>query len=190
MQKESQSPHAARRRLLLAGLSLPALLAGCSTLLGPRTLELSLAQLQQGLRGRLPLTGRYLDFFDVKLDNPRLSLAGGRLGIGLDAAVRPTMMQYALAGNFAVSGVPRIDLDQRAILLGQVKVDNLAVNGLNTVFNQQLGRLGNLLAERFVTDVPLYRFQTTDFQLGGARFQPTNINTVANGLVITFQPML
>ncbi|WP_151448464.1 DUF1439 domain-containing protein [Lacisediminimonas profundi] len=164
-------------------------LAGCSTLLGPRTVELSLAQLQEALGRRLPLDSRYLELFDVRLDNPRLTLQEGRLGIALDAAVKPRMMQTGWSGRLALSGVPRIDLGKRAVMLGQVKVDNLTINGLSPAYSQQLVGLGNALAARLVTDLPLYTFGASDFQYAATSFQPTNINTAAKGLVITFEPV-
>jgi hypothetical protein len=177
-----------KRLMLLPLLLALALLAACSTMPGLPLLELSLAQLQDALSRRLPLNSRYLEFFDVRLANPRLGLRDGRLAITLDAAIKPAMMPSGWNGSFGVSGVPRIDLAKRAVLLSQVKVDSLNVNGLPPAYSQQLGKLGSSLAERFVTDLPIYTFGANDFQFAGLRFQPANINTTANGLVITFEP--
>lgn len=136
----------------------------------------------------MPLENRYLGLFDVRLENPRLSLAGGRLGLNLDAGVKP-IFGNTFRGGLALSGVPRLDLDKNAVLLGQVQLDRLAVDGMPANMGDQLTRLGNALAQRFASDVPIYSFNPSQFELAGMRFQPTNINTSAQGLVISFAPV-
>ena len=173
---------------LALALCMALLLGACSTLLGPRTLHLSVADLQTALANRLPLDNRYLGLFDVRLTNPQLSLQDGRLRIALDAGVRPLLAQNSWNGSFAVSGVPRIDAGKRSLMLGQIRVDNLNVNGLAPAYSSQLGRLGSALAELFITDLPIYTFKATDFSYAGMQFMPSALNTASNGLVITFEP--
>lgn len=163
-------------------------LAACASML-PNAWEIPLSQLQSTLARRLPLENRYLGLFDVRLENPRLTIAGSRLGLALDTSIKPAMLPNAWRGNFALSGVPRLDMDKRAVLLSQVQVDRLAVDGLPTAYAGQLTSLGNALAQRFASAVPIYTFSTPEFQVAGTRLLPTNIKTGNNGLVVSFEPV-
>jgi hypothetical protein len=176
-------------KLKLLSLVAVILLCGCSTLIGPRSVELPLAQLQERLAQRLPINKRYLDLFDVRLDHPRLNVQGGRLAVTLDAAIQPLKSQNGWAGSFALSGLPRLDQTRQSLVLSQVRVDNLTINGLPSVLTNQLGRLGGALAEQFIADMPLYTFGPAEYSVLGTRMQATNINTAPNGLVITFEPV-
>ena len=174
---------------LLAALAGSVLTLGaCSTLLGPRTLNLTVPELQAALASRLPLDSRYLGLFDVRLNNPRLSLQDGRVRIALDAGVRPIISQSSWDGSFAVSGIPRIDIDKRALVLGQIRVDSLNVNGLSPNYSNQLGRLGTALAELFISELPIYTFAASDFSVAGMRLLPTRLDPRPDGLAVTFEP--
>ena len=48
--------------------------AGCASLLGPRTVEISQGELLEKLSGQFPLTQRVLHVLDVQALSPRLSL--------------------------------------------------------------------------------------------------------------------
>ncbi|WP_304791525.1 DUF1439 domain-containing protein [Lacisediminimonas sp.] len=138
---------------------------------------------------RLPINQRYLELFDVLLDHPRLSVQGERLAMTLDAAIKPLKSQNAWDGSFSLSGVPRLDQARQSLVLSQVRVDKLTINGLPSVLTNQIGRLGGALAEQFIADLPLYIFGPAEYLVLGTRMQATNINTAPNGLVITFEPV-
>jgi len=62
-----------RRAALAACLGLAALwLAGRAALLGPRTVEIPEARLQQASAHRFPLKSRVLELFDINVGAPRL----------------------------------------------------------------------------------------------------------------------
>lgn len=186
----SRFPGAGPMKPIRAGLValVTILLSACATF-GPRDVNISLAQLQEALGRQLPINQRVLEFFDVRLAHPRLRLEGGRLGMTLDAAIKPVMSARSWDGNFSLSGVPRIDPVRRAVVLSEVRIEELTVNGLPPAYSRQIGRLGSVLVEQFIPDLPLYRFGPSDFQHLGTQFQATNINTGPNGLVITFEPV-
>lgn len=172
----------------IAALVLPVLALGACAGLLPMSYEIPLGQLQSALASRLPLESRYLGLFDVRLENPRLTLSGSRLGVALDTSIKPTLLPNTWRGNFALSGVPRLDMQKSAVMLGQIQVDRLSVDGMPPAFGDQLSKLGNALAQRFASDLPVYSFKPSDLQIAGARFQPTNIKTSGNGLVVSFEP--
>jgi hypothetical protein len=64
-----------RRHFLVPVLGAGAtLLAGCAALFGPRTVDVSQAQLEELLARRFPLSRRVLEIFDVTVSAPRLRL--------------------------------------------------------------------------------------------------------------------
>ena len=64
-----------RRHFLLPALAAgTTLIAGCAGLFGPRTVEVSQAQLEELLARRFPLTRRVLEIFDVTVSAPLLRL--------------------------------------------------------------------------------------------------------------------
>ncbi|MGE5622710.1 MAG: DUF1439 domain-containing protein, partial [Bacillota bacterium] len=86
------------------------------------------------------------------------------------------------------SGQLRVDPARNALVLADPRVENFAVNGLDSPFASKIMRVGALVAEQLLKDMPLYTFQPNDFRYGGTSFLPTKITTRANGLVVTFEP--
>lgn len=170
---------------------IPLLLSACAGFLGPRQVELPLAQLQAAMAQKFPFNSRYLELFDVRISNPQLSLQPGtnRLVTTLDASIAPPFMQRSWKGNFTLSGMLRVDPTRRAVVLGDPRMENFALDGVTGPYANQINRLGAILAEQLLQDMPLYTFGPQDFNYGGARFLPTKINTTSSGLVVTFEPV-
>lgn len=181
------NPH---RRLALSLIATPLLLPACATLLGPRDVEIPLARLQEALAGRFPFSSRYLELIDVRVSNPRLSLLPdtNRILIGSDAAVAPPFMNKSWLGNLAVSGQLRFDPVRGALVLAEPRVETFHVQGLDPLYANQIRRVGSLLAEELLRDVPLYTFRPEQLRYAGTTFNPTRIITRQNGLVVTFEP--
>lgn len=166
------------------------LLSSCANLLGPRTMELSLAQLQESFSRKFPFNNRFLELFDVRVTNPRLALEPhtNRLITTMDASVAPPFMQRSWNGSFTLSGSLQVDPVRRAVVLADPRVENFSPDAMGGPYGRQITKIGTLLAEQLLQDMPLYTFDARDFSYGGMRFIPTKINTSANGLVVTFEP--
>src|SRR5205085_9757201 len=79
--------HPARRAFVGGALGAAALaLAGCS--LGPHTVELSQARLQELVARRFPVDKRVLDVIDLTLDAPRVGLQPEANRISVEVALR------------------------------------------------------------------------------------------------------
>jgi hypothetical protein len=165
-------------------------LTSCATLLGPREVEIPLAQLQEAIANRFPFNSRYLQLLDVKVSNPHVTLQpeSSRILTSMDTSIMPPFMNTAWAGNFAVSGQLRFDPTRNALVLAEPRVENFMVHGLDPLYANQIGRIGSFLAEELLKDVPLYAFQPNDFRYGGTNFMPSKITTTSNALVVTFEP--
>jgi len=178
------------RKKLMILLSAALTLASCASLIGKREVELPLAQLQQAMARKFPFNNRYLELFDVSLTNPRLSLQPGsnRVVTTLDASVAPPFMKTPWQGSFTLSGMLRLDPARRAVLLAEPRMEKMAIDGMSSAYNNQIGKIGTLIVEQLMQDMPIYTFDENDFRYAGMRFLPSKINTKANALVVTFEP--
>ncbi|WP_420476040.1 DUF1439 domain-containing protein [Noviherbaspirillum sp. ST9] len=180
-----------RRFAAFAAVLAALFLASCATLLGPRDVEIPLAKLQEAIAGRFPFNNRFLELLDIRVTNPRVALQpdANRILTSMDASIAPPFMKQSWNGNLAVSGQLRFDPARNALVLAEPRVETFNVNGLDPLYANQITRVGSLLAEQILKDIPLYTFRPEDLRMSGTTFNPTRITTRSNGLVVTFEPV-
>jgi Protein of unknown function (DUF1439) len=166
------------------------LIAACAALLGPRNVEIPLSRLQESIANRFPFNNRYLALLDVSVSNPRIALQpdSNRILTSMDTTIAPSFLDKSWTGNIAVSGQLRVDPVKNAVLLAEPRVEKFTVNGADVPYANQIAKIGSLLAEELLRDMPLYTFSPEDFRYAGRNFLPTRITTKTNGLVVTFEP--
>ncbi len=166
------------------------LLSSCATLLGPREVEVPLARLQEAIATRFPFNNRYLELLDIRVTNPQVALQpeSNRILTSMDTSIAPPFIKKSWNGNFAVSGQLKFDAARNALVLAEPRVEKFIVNGLDPLYANQISRIGGLLAEQLLKDVPLYTFPPEDLRYAGTSFNATKITTRQNGLVVTFEP--
>lgn len=181
-----------RRRLvaLASAFVMGGVLAGCSTLSGPRQVEIPLAKLQAGLDRRFPMDNRLFDLLDLRLSHPRLTLLpdADRVAVNLEAYVAPPFMQQAFTGSLALSGRLYVDAARGAVFMTEPHVDNFTLSGIDPAYQRQLAGAANKLMGRLVSDVPVYNFRMEDLRYAGIQFVPTRLVTTRNGLLVTLEP--
>lgn len=179
-----------RRFASFALFALALFLSSCATLLGPREVEIPLAKLQESIAGRFPFNNRFLELLDIRVTNPRVSLQPdtNRILTTMDTSVAPPFLKQSWTGNFAVSGQLRVDPARNALVLADPRVETFNVSGLDPLYANQIGKVGGLLAEQLLKDLPLYTFRPDEFRQAGTSFTPTKITTRPSGLVVTFEP--
>jgi len=181
-----------RRRLvaLASAFVMGGVLAGCSTLSGPRQVEIPLAKLQAGLDRRFPMDNRLFDLLDLRLSHPRLTLLpdADRVAVNLEAYVAPPFMQQAFTGSLALSGRLYVDAARGAVFMTEPHVDNFTLSGIDPTYQRQLAGAANKLMGRLVSDVPVYNFRMEDLRYAGIQFVPTRLVTTRNGLLVTLEP--
>ena len=91
-------------------------------------------------------------------------------------------------GNLAISGQLRFDPSRSALVLAEPRVETFDVQGLDPLYANQIRRVGSLLAEQMLKDVPLYTFRPDQLRYAGTAFTPARITTRPGGLVVTFEP--
>lgn len=175
----------------LLALTASLVLGGCAALSGPRDVELPLAKLQQSLASKLPANARYLDLFDISVTNPRLQLEpeSNRVTTVFDASIAPVFTRTRWHGSLTLSGVLAIDPQRHAVVLREPRMDELLVDGLDVDLTARLAKVGGVLAQKILGDVPLYTFDPAQFQYAGVRFFPTRISTQPQAIVVTFEPV-
>lgn len=178
------------RRKLLSAAGYVCILSSCASLLGTREVELPLAQLQEAMARKFPFNNRYLDLFNISLTNPRLALRPDtkRVVTTVDASIAPPFLKTPWKGSFVLSGLLRLDASRRAVILSEPRMENFAVDGMSDAYNSQIAKVGRLLAEQLLQDMPIYTFDEHDLRYAGMRFLPSKINTGTNSLVVTFEP--
>lgn len=181
-----------RRRIaaLTGAVVLGGMLAGCSTLVGPRQVEIPLAKLQAGLDRRFPMNNRLFELLDLRLSHPQLTLLpeSDRVAIRLEAYVAPPFMQQAFTGTLAVSGRLYVDAARGAVFMSEPRVDGFTLSGIDTGRQQQLAGAANKLMGQLVRDVPVYNFRMEDLRYAGIQFVPTRLVTTRTGLLVTLEP--
>ena len=167
-----------------------ALLSACATFLGPRDLELPLYKLQEALNRQFPFNSRYLEIFNINVSNPRLALQPdtNRVITTVDALIAPPFLRQSWKGTFTLSGMLALDPARRAVVLADPRMDNFALEGVDPAYTAQIARIGGLLAEQILKEVPLYTFSPDEFRYAGSTFIPSKITTKSNALVVTFEP--
>lgn len=185
-----------RRALLLGTGSLASLiLVGCALRPpGPRTLEISEAQLVERIARQFPLEKRLLDVFELSLEDPRVRLipAENRMATEMAYVVRrPTRpSSRTLRGRLRISYGLRIDMDDMSVRLQEVQVEPLAENDVLSPMTEPVGRMGGMLAEEVLRDFVVYRIRPEDLQGVTRRgYRPTRLTVVEGGLQLLLEPL-
>lgn len=148
-----------RRRLLLLAPLLP--LAACSGLALPSTLRLSERELAQRLARRFPRTQRVAEVFDVTLSEPALKLLPerNRLACALALQLRNRLTDSRHDGRLAFESGLRWEPQDASLRLSQVAVQQLQLDagGSGRALSGVLQRVGSLLAEQLLEDLPLWQ---------------------------------
>lgn len=165
-------------------------LAACSTLIGPRQVELPQARMQQNLDRKFPVRHRVLGVFELELSHPQLAILAenDRVALTLDVNVAPLLARQSWHGSMAVSGRLKVDNVRNVIYIGDAHVDRFVVDGMDEGKQNQIASVVNLLGESTLKDVPVHSFRPEDLRYAGVQFVLTGISTKPGALVANLQP--
>lgn len=152
-----------RRRLGL--LLLAGWVGGCASLLGPRTVVISDAEMSRRLAARFPIERRWLEIFDLHLTNPRVNsdAQSGRLRIEVDVRLGQRLTGSGLTARLQLFARPRYVPGDHSIRITDVAVDALKIEGNGqTLLGNGLAWPSALLAQA-LEDRTIY--QLNDSQL-------------------------
>jgi len=170
----------------MAGVALG--LPGCGSV-GPRTVELSQARLQELVARHFPVDKRLLDAIDLTLDSPRVGLQPEANRISVEVALRANgggPIQTRLSGSLLVSEGVRFEPSDNTVRLVDVQVERFVIDGLPASWQRQLDRLGKPLARGLLEDQVLYTLRPKDLAaLEGRGLRPGDLRVTASGVEIT-----
>ena len=180
-----------RRLILLWTLVGTTLLAGCASVFGPRTVEVTQAQLQQLLSRRFPLTRRVLEIFDVTVSAPRLRLLleSNRIATDFDVGSTDRLLRAQHTGTLALSFGLRFEATDNTLRVTQVRIERLQIDGAPAPLQRQLERIGTLVAEQALDDQVIHTLRAKDVEaLQGRGYRPSELRVTPNGLLVTLLP--
>lgn len=185
--------HRGRRRWLAAagGAAVITMLAGCTGLFVPHSVELSQAQLQQLIERQFPIERRYLELLDVGIAAPQLQLRTETNRLAAEFEVRVTDRLYRVPhrGNLALTVGLRFEASDYTLRVSDVRVDRLDIDGAPALLRQQLDRVAVLLAEQALNDRVVYALRPKDIDaLEGRGLRPGDIRVTPTGVLITLAP--
>lgn len=167
-------------------------LAGCASLFGPRTVEVSQAQLQGRIDREFPLNYRLLEFFDVNVSAPRLSLRpeANRIATAFQVSVSGQLFRQPHRGTLALDYGVRFELTDNTLRLTQVHVDHFEIDDASIGTAWQLDRIGAQLAEHLLNDRVVYTLRPEDVEaVEGRGYRPSEIRVTRSGLAMTLLPL-
>jgi len=178
--------------VLLAALAGAAVLAGCAAFLGPRTVEVSQAQLEQLLAQRFPVTQRVLEIFDVTVSAPRLRLMpeSNRVAADFDVGSIERLLRSQHRGLLSLSFGLRFEAADNTLRVTQVRVERVQIDGAPAPLQRHLERLGTLVAEQSLDDQVLHTLRPKDVEaVQGRGYRPSELRVTPNGLLVTLLPI-
>jgi len=185
------SPNTSRRRTLFMGMAVAGLVAACSALLGPRTVEISREELQTKLGKQFPTTKRIMKLLDVSATQPKLDLQGdkNRVALSFDLTAKELIMSQEYKGNVALSFGLRYEPKDLTIRLTQPKVEQVMVEGLPPVYQRALSGVGAQLVEDSLNDYPVHQFKPEDLRTADRMgYEVKDIQITTTGLAIHLVP--
>ncbi len=185
-----------RRRLafmaIVATAGFAALLAGCAGFLGgPRTIEIPKERIEDQLARRFPLNRRMLELVDVTVDTPTLSLLPdqNRVATEFHLSAGQSLLGSAFRGTLAMTYGLRFEPSDATIRLSDVRVTKFDLSGVSDPASSRLNRLGALVAEDLLDDMPIHRLSQDDLRRAASLgYKPGAINVTARGLAVTLEP--
>lgn len=183
-------PDLLARRALLAG-ALLALLSGCASVLGPRTVTFSREELMARLAKQFPLREQVLDVFEVTAAVPRLTMLpdANRVGAEFDLAAADKLFGRRYRGLIGLSFGLRFERSDLSIRLADVKVDRIQLADLPRPMDSYLTRLGAWLAEDRLQNYPIHRFKPEDLRTADRMgYQVEDLRVTGEGLSVHLAP--
>ncbi len=182
-----------RRRHALLGALAAAVLAGagCNGALGPRSVTLSLEQMQDKVAARFPRRYPLAGLAELNLLAPRLALRPDQNRINVVMALEATgpVLRRAHTGSLDVDFALRFEPTDQTVRATDLQVRALQIDGLPPQVSPVLSGLGPVLAQQALREVVLHQLQPRDLAVADRLgVQPGRITVTQRGLEIELVP--
>jgi hypothetical protein len=166
---------------------LGAWLSACATL--PREVDVSRQQLEAALARRFPYEARAGGLFSARAGVPHLELLPQsnrlRLAFGVDATERLT--RSTVHADLALSFGLRYEPADASIRAADVRVEELALQGLPEGGREVLRMAGGLMAEQLLENAVLHTFRPEDLAKAQG-LRPGSLRVTPNGVRMELVP--
>jgi hypothetical protein len=178
--------------LAMAAFLAAALLAGCASLLGPRRVTLTQAELEQRLSTQFPLDRELLELLSVRVAAPRVQLLpeSNRLAIEFDMSLAERLSSRDFPVSVALDSGLHYDATQGAVTLADVRVQRVRATRLPPQLSQMIDRLGAPLLGPLLEGLPVHRFTSEQLRdAEGRGYRPDRIDVTRDGVEMTLVPI-
>ena len=176
----------------LSVLAMATWLVGCASVVAPRVITLSEADLSRQIERQFPLERSLLGALTIRVETPRVRLLpeANRIGTELDFSGSVARSARTSRGQIALDYALRYDEPSKSVRLTQVRVMRLQFDGLRDQPKAAVDKFGALLAEQLLHDLPLYRFKPEDLKNAEGRgLRPGSVTVRQRGVEITLVPI-
>jgi hypothetical protein len=181
-----------RRHTLLGALAVVALAGtGCDGALGPRSVTLSLEQMQDKVSARFPRRYPLAGLAELNLQAPRLALRPeqNRLNVVMALEASGPLLRRVHTGSLDVDFGLRYEPGDQTLRATDLQVRGLQIDGLPPQVAQVLAGLGPALAQQALREVVLHPLQPRDLAaMDRLGVQPGRITVTPRGLEIQLLP--
>ena len=188
-----------RRLILISTITLLATsLIGCAALRPqPKTLNISQERLMQLIASQFPFNSKMLEVLDVGVSSPQISFdaANNRINTSLalnvaGSGIAGLLTKREYKGALDLSYGLRFEPSDNSVRMTDVKLNKLNVDGAPDLMERPISRLGAALAQRLLSDLPLYKVSEKDLEAAkGWGYKPGAFQVGATGLAITLDPI-
>ena len=184
--------------LSIASALIATSLIGCAALRPqPKTLNISQERLMQLIAGQFPFNSKMLEVLDVGVSSPQISFdaANNRINTSLalnvaGSGIAGLLTKREYKGGIDLSYGLRFEPSDNSVRMTDVKLNKLNVDGAPDLLERPISRLGVALAQRLLSDLPLYKVSAQDLEAAkGWGYKPGAFKVGATGLAITLDPI-
>ncbi len=173
-------------------------LIGCAALRPqPKTLNISQERLMQLITSQFPFNSKMLEVLDVGVSSPQISFdaINNRINTSLalnvaGSGIAGLLTKREYKGGLDLSYGLRFEPSDNSVRMTDVRLSKLNVEGAPDLLERPISRLGVALAQRLLSDLPLYKVSAQDLEAAkGWGYKPGAFKVSATGLAITLDPI-
>lgn len=185
----SQTDRPGRRAVVIVLAA--CLLAACTSLRGPRTVEVSAGELSRRLAEQFPLERRWLDLIDVQMSSPRLrtDAPSQRVHTAFDLRLGDRLFGRRFTARLAMSARLHLELSDHSIRLREVALEDFSADGADDAWLARAGRLPAWIVSQSLENVPVYRLGADQIdRLAREGLHVRDLRVTNDGLAFTVAP--
>lgn len=168
-----------------------ALISGCATVMGPKTVEITQAQLEKAISQKFPFNSEALGLLDVIALKPRFQMLPevNRVATDVDFNVSDKLFKLGFKASMSASYGLRIEPSDHTVRLTDLKVDAVKLGDVPVPIQGTVTAVAKRVAEGLLNDVVVYTIPDEDLQKAGQYgYRPNQLKVTKNGIALELIP--